>query len=50
MPFKMEVGGGGTADYNSQITIEFTIPHLGEPFKVKVAVVYNTDYHNITTC
>ena len=46
MPPKIEAAGGATAGYHGQITLEFTIPHLCEPFRVKVAVL-NTDYHNI---
>ena len=30
-----------------QITLEVTIQHLSEPFKAKVVVVPDTDYHNI---
>ena len=48
MPLKMEAAVGGTVDYYGQITLEFSILHPTEPFKVKVVVMPDTDYHNIT--
>ena len=44
---QMEAAGGGTVYYYGQITLGFTILHLSKPFKVKVVVMLDTDYHNI---
>ena len=48
MPLKLEITGGSMVHYYGQITLEFTIPHSSEPSKVKVVVMLDTDYQNIT--
>ena len=45
MSLKIKAAGGGTVDYYGQITLQFTIPHLSEPFKVKLVVMPDIDYH-----